>query len=150
MDIQKLIHSPIERNILHEHKFSIHLDKYVGVGFLGQMLSFSFLFLLKNKISKKLPNCLPTQLSCFAFPTVMAESSCTYSESKLLGAQPCYSFRTVPSAVSGASRVTAFKQESQNFKRWHGDDRNKETKLELLEFCYSVWPLEIFLHGDFF
>ena len=88
MDIQQLIHSLTERNLLHEHKFSIHLDKYVGVGFLSQMLSFSFTFLLKNKISKKLPNCLPKQLSCFAFPPVMTESSCTYFESKLVGAQP--------------------------------------------------------------
>lgn len=38
---------------LHERKFSVHLDKYLAVGFLGRTLSFSFPLLKKKKRHSK-------------------------------------------------------------------------------------------------
>ena len=62
--------------------FLLHLDKYVGVGFLGWMLSFSFPFVNKNfQEAAKLPpkvTVLPA----------MTASSCFYFESKSIGDQP--------------------------------------------------------------
>ena len=52
---------------LYERGFSFHLNKYLGVGLLGCMISMV-------RLSKKLLSCFPKRLYHFAFSSAIHES----------------------------------------------------------------------------